>query len=159
MRILVLSVGRLKAGPERALVERYAERAAPLARTLGFGGVDMAELAESGARSPEQRKAEEGRALLARCLPGPLVVFDERGASCTSEDVAHRFSAWRDNGEAAINLVVGGPDGLDAEVRKAAALVLSFGAMTMPHQIVRALVLEQVYRCLTILAGHPYHRV
>lgn len=158
MRILVLSVGRLKAGPERALVERYAERAAPLARSLGFGVVDMAELPESNARNPDQRKAEEGRALLARCVPGPLIVLDERGANLASEDLAHRFSAWRDGGEAGINLVVGGPDGLDAEVRKAAALVLSFGAMTMPHQIVRALVLEQVYRCLTILAGHPYHR-
>ncbi len=159
MRILVLSVGRLKAGPERALVERYGDRAAPLARSLGFGAVDMAELPESAARNADQRKAEEGRALLARCLPGPVVVFDERGASCTSDDFAGKFARWRDGGETAINLVIGGPDGLDPGVRKAAALVLSFGTMTMPHQIVRALVLEQVYRCLTILAGHPYHRV
>lgn len=159
MRVLVLSVGRLKAGPEKALVERYLERAGPLARQLGFGAIDIAELAESNARGADQRKAEEGRALLARCLPGPIVAFDERGVDCTSEQFAHRFSTWRDGGEGGINLVVGGPDGLDESVRKAAALVLSFGAMTLPHQIVRALVLEQVYRCLTILAGHPYHRV
>lgn len=158
MRILVLAVGRLKAGPERVLVERYAERAGPLARALGFGGVDMAELAESPSRNASQRKADEGRALLSRSLPGPLIVFDERGANCDSEDFAHRLSAWRDSGEGAINLAIGGPDGLDASVRNASALVLSFGAMTMPHQIVRALVLEQVYRGLTILAGHPYHR-
>lgn len=141
------------------MVERYAERAGPLARTLGFGGVDLAELAESAARNPDQRKAEEGRALLARCLAGPVVAFDERGANPTSEELARTFSVWRDGGSGAINLILGGPDGLDASVRKAATLVVSFGAMTMPHQIVRALVLEQVYRCMTILAGHPYHRV
>lgn len=158
MRILLLSVGRLKAGPERSLVERYAERMVPMARTLGFGGVDVVELPESGARHADQRKAEEGQALLARCPPGPVVVFDERGASCSSEDFAHRLAGWRDGGQSAITFLVGGPDGLDASVRQAAALVVSFGAMTIPHQIVRALVVEQVYRCLTILAGHPYHR-
>lgn len=159
MRILVLSVGRLKAGPEKALCERYHERAGPLARSHGFGNVDLVELAESSARHSEQRKAEEAKALLGRCGPGPVIVFDERGISLTSEQVAHKFSTWRDSGEAAINLIIGGPDGLDASVREAASLVLSFGAMTMPHQIVRALALEQVYRCLTILARHPYHRV
>ncbi|MFT0891107.1 23S rRNA (pseudouridine(1915)-N(3))-methyltransferase RlmH [Pseudochelatococcus sp. G4_1912] len=159
MRILVLSVGRLKAGPEKALCERYHERSGPLARSLGFGTVDLAELPESSARNADQRKAEEAKALIARCGPGPVIVFDERGASLTSEHVAHRFSTWRDSGEAGINLIIGGPDGLDVSVREAAALVLSFGAMTMPHQIVRALVLEQVYRSLTILARHPYHRV
>ncbi|MFC0218583.1 23S rRNA (pseudouridine1915-N3)-methyltransferase [Pseudochelatococcus lubricantis] len=159
MRIAVVSVGRLKAGPEKALVERYHERAQPLARSLGFGTVDVLELSESSARHADQRKAEEGRALLARCLPGMIVAFDERGASLSSDDLARKFAGWRDAGEAGVNLIVGGPDGLDGAVREKAALILSFGAMTMPHQIVRALVLEQVYRCLTILAGHPYHRV
>lgn len=159
MRILVLSVGRLKAGPEKVLCERYHERAGPLARAHGFGAVDLMELAESSARHAEQRKAEEAKALLGRCRCGPIIVFDERGTNLTSEHVAHRFSTWRDSGEVALNLIIGGPDGLDASVRETATLVLSFGAMTMPHQIVRALVLEQVYRCLTILARHPYHRV
>jgi 23S rRNA (pseudouridine1915-N3)-methyltransferase len=159
VRITVLSVGRLKAGPERSLVERYHERAVPLARTLGFGAIDLPELPESNARHADQRKAEEGAALLARCASGVIVAFDERGANLSSADFARRLSGWRDAGEAGVNLIVGGPDGLDAAVRERASLVLSFGALTMPHQIVRALVLEQVYRCLTILAGHPYHRV
>ncbi len=54
--------------------------------------------------------------------------------------------------------MIGGPDGLDPKVRRRADLVVAFGALTLPHQIVRALVAEQLYRTLTILAGHPYHR-
>lgn len=159
MRVAVLSVGRLKAGPEKALADRYHERAGPLARQLGFGAVDLLELPESSARHADQRKAEEGRALLSRCPSGVMVAFDERGANLSSEAFASRLAGWRDGGEAGVTLIIGGPDGLCPTVRERASLVLSFGAMTMPHQIVRALVLEQVYRCLTILAGHPYHRV
>ncbi|MDJ1157550.1 23S rRNA (pseudouridine(1915)-N(3))-methyltransferase RlmH [Chelatococcus sp. SYSU_G07232] len=158
MRLVVVSVGRLKAGPERSLVERYVERAAPLARSLGLGALDLVEIPESRARRDAERKAEEAAAILARLGAGPVVVFDERGAALSSEAVAARFGAWRDAGETALHLVVGGPDGLDEAVRRRATLVLSFGAMTLPHQLVRALVVEQLYRAMTILAGHPYHR-
>lgn len=155
----VIAVGRLKSGPERQLVERYVERVQPLARSLGFGGVDIAELAESPARHGETRKAEEAQVLLGRCAAGPLVAFDERGAALTSETFAVKLGQWRDEGRGDISFVIGGPDGLDAQVRSRAALVVSFGGMTMPHQLVRVLVLEQLYRSMTILSGHPYHRV
>jgi 23S rRNA (pseudouridine1915-N3)-methyltransferase len=86
------------------------------------------------------------------------VAFDERGRSMTSEDLADRLRAWRDGGAPALACAIGGADGLDPMVRERAALVLSFGALTLPHQLVRVLVLEQLYRGLTILSGHPYHR-
>jgi len=157
MRLTVVAVGRLKAGPERELVERYRERIEGSARATGFAGLDLVEIPESRARRDDDRRAEEAGALLARAGSGALVAFDERGRSPTSEAFAARIGAWRDGGRDAAFLI-GGPDGLDESVRRRADLVVSFGALTLPHQLVRALVLEQVYRALTILSGHPYHR-
>ncbi len=158
MRLSVLAVGRLKNGPERDLVERYRGRLEGMSRSLGFTGPDFAELPESRARREGDRRAEEAAALLERAAAGALVVFDERGRSPTSEAFAARIGNWRDEGRPALHCIIGGPDGLDPSIHARADLVVSFGALTMPHQIVRALVVEQLYRALTILAGHPYHR-
>jgi 23S rRNA (pseudouridine1915-N3)-methyltransferase len=158
MRLSILSVGRLKSGPERELVERYGKRIEGIGRNLGMAGLDLVELPESRARRDDDRRAEEAAALLDRVGPSAVVVFDERGKSPTSEAFAERVRAWRDEGRAGLTCVIGGPDGLDPLVRQRADWVISFGSLTMPHQIVRALVAEQLYRVLTILAGHPYHR-
>jgi 23S rRNA (pseudouridine1915-N3)-methyltransferase len=158
LRLVILAVGRLKAGPERDLVERYRQRIAAIGRGLGMAGLDHVELPESRARREDDRRAEEADGLLARAGTAALVVFDERGRSLTSEAFAARIRAWRDEGRPALACLIGGPDGLAPPVRERADLVLSFGALTLPHQIVRALVAEQLYRALTILSGHPYHR-
>ena len=158
MRLAVLAVGRLKSGPERELAERYRARLETLGRSLGFAPVEIVELPESRARRPADRVAEEAVAVLEHAGPAPLAVFDERGRSLTSD----AFAAWvgqrRDEGRAGAVFAIGGPDGFGEAVRKRAELVLSFGGLTVPHQLVRVLVLEQLYRALTILAGHPYHR-
>ncbi len=158
MKLAIVAVGRLKDGPERELVERYGERARGLARTLGLSPVRFLEIPESRARREADRKAEEGAAILAKAAGTLLVAFDERGKLLASDAFAQRLAEWRDQGRAGASFVIGGPDGLDERVRAAADLVLSFGALTLPHQLVRALVTEQLYRALTILAGHPYHR-
>ncbi|GGK52112.1 23S rRNA (pseudouridine(1915)-N(3))-methyltransferase RlmH [Salinarimonas ramus] len=158
MRLALVAIGRLKAGPERALVDRYVERARALARPLGFSGPDLVEIAESKARREADRKAEEAAALAAKLPDGALVVLDERGRSLDSPTFASRLGGFRDAGRGAATFVIGGPDGLDETLRARADLVLSFGGLTIPHQIVRALVAEQTYRALTILSGHPYHR-
>lgn len=158
MRIAVVAVGRLKQGPERELAARYAARISGAGRALGVTGFEVVEIPESRARRDADRRAEEADAIIGKLGPGAVVVFDERGRSPTSEDFAARIGAWRDEGRAALSAVIGGPDGLCDTVRKRADLVVSFGALTLPHQIVRALVAEQIYRALTILAGHPYHR-
>jgi 23S rRNA (pseudouridine1915-N3)-methyltransferase len=158
VKLVICAIGRLKAGPERTLIDRYGERAVPLARSLGFGGVDVVELSESRARRDDDRKREEAAAIRARLSAGPLIAFDERGKALTSEAFANQLAQWRDSGAGDISCVIGGPDGLDPALRAEAALTLSFGAMTLPHQIVRLLVAEQLYRAMTILAGHPYHR-
>ena len=158
MRLSLIAVGRLKSGPERDLVDRYRGRIEGLGRVLAVSGVDFVELPESRARRDADRRAEEAAAILEKAGTSTLIAFDERGRSPTSEAFAERLKSWRDGGQGAVACVIGGPDGLDPTVRQRAALVVSFGALTLPHQIVRVLVAEQLYRALTIIAGHPYHR-
>jgi 23S rRNA (pseudouridine1915-N3)-methyltransferase len=159
VRLIIAAVGRLKSGAERELEARYLERARAMGRGLGLSPLDLAELSESAARRPEARIAEEAGRLLA-ALPGEalVVALDERGKSLTSPDFAGHVGRARDGGRGTLAFVIGGPDGLAPELRARADLVLSFGALTWPHQLVRVLLAEQVYRAMTILAGHPYHR-
>ena len=103
----------------------------------------------------QQRQLEIGMALAGAPR---LILFDERVKALASEAFAERLGAWKDAGEDAATFVIGGPDGLDPDLRAEADLVLSFGTMTWPHQLVRVMALEQLYRAMTILAGHPYHR-
>ena len=158
MRLAVIAVGRLKDGPERELCERYRERAVALGRGLGLSGPDIVELPESRGRRPDERKRDEAEAITAKLLPGLVIALDERGKSLTSETFAAKIASARDAGTAAATLIIGGADGLSEELRSRADLTIAFGALTMPHQIVRALALEQLYRAMTIIAGHPYHR-
>ena len=159
MKLLLIAVGRLKAGPERDLVARYAERCSASGRNIGFPSVEMREIDESRARRPEDRKSEEAAAIEG-LLPARArkICLDERGKALSSEDFAQKLGDWRDAGAGACAFIIGGPDGMDPSLREKADLVLAFGAMTWPHQIVRALAAEQIFRAMTILAGHPYHR-
>lgn len=147
----------MKAGPERELFDRYAKRAVALG---GAAGVSVAfrEFEESRARSVEERRAVEARLLLDAAGKGAWVcALDERGAAITSPAWAAEIAQAKDSGRD-YAVVIGGPDGLDPEVRRAARSLVGFGALTFPHQLVRVIAAEQVYRCLTILTGHPYHR-
>lgn len=158
MRLLVAAVGRLKAGPESELVSRYRNRAAKAGKALGFRAVDIAELDESRAPDATARKLLEARSLRGLCKGSRVVALDERGSSPDSLTFAKRLAQWRDAGEEATTLVIGGPDGLDPAFVAEADWVIALGTMTWPHQIVRVLALEQIYRATTILLGHPYHR-
>jgi 23S rRNA (pseudouridine1915-N3)-methyltransferase len=160
VRLTILAVGRLKAGPERTLSDRYAARFAALARSLGFDGPHGAECAESQSRRPEDRMSDEAKALLSALPPDAYTVaLDERGKSMTSPEFAELLKKQRESGKAQMIFLIGGADGLSETVRRRADLLLSFGAMTLPHQMIRVLLLEQLYRAATILQGHPYHRV
>jgi len=159
MRVTIVAVGRMKAGPERDLASRYLDRAMAGGKSLGLSGFTVTELPESRASSADARKGEEARAIGA-ALPDRAVVIalDERGKSLSSPDFATRIADWRDAGRAALALLIGGADGLDPALRQDADLMISFSAMTWPHQLVRILAAEQLYRATTILSGHPYHR-
>ncbi len=159
LRVSLVCVGHVKAGVERDLAARYLERARLAGRAVGLS-LDLREIDESRARRPEDRKAEEARAILARLEPRAVVVaLDERGAAIDSAAFAGLVAATRDEGAEALAVVIGGPDGLDPAFKKTAAHIIAFGAMTWPHQLVRVMASEQLYRAVTILTGHPYHRV
>ena len=160
MRLVVISIGRLKQGPERELAERYRERFDDIGRKLGFRGLEIHEIPESRARDAATRIAEEAAAMTA-LIPEKymLVALDERGKNVDSTAFAHQLGRWRDESVANTIFTIGGADGLSPELRRRAKMSIAFGAATWPHQMVRVMLLEQIYRAATILAGHPYHRV
>ncbi len=159
MRLALIGVGRLKSGPERELFDRYFKRVVDLARSQGISGVDLREVEEGRARRADDRQAEETRAILAVAPKGAwLALLDERGAAMTSAQWAAEIGKARDGAAPAYAVVIGGPDGLDPALRAQARTILSFGAMTWPHQLVRVMASEQLYRALSILGAHPYHR-
>ena len=159
MRIVIAAVGRLKQGPERELAERYRKRAADAGRKAGLDGFDIVEIKESRAGDAARRMLEESIAV-ANMIPerAVTVILDQRGESMSSSSFAGRLQGWRTENKAAVVFIVGGADGLAPSLRDNASLAIAFGAATWPHQLVRVMLLEQLYRAVTILAGHPYHR-
>ena len=158
MRILVAAIGKLKRGAESDLSERYRERAAKSGRGIGLRSLDIVEIAESRAREAQRRMLEESIAL-ANIIPkgAATVLLDPRGEAVDSNSFAKRLRGWNDVGRDAA-FVIGGPDGLAPTLSENADLHLAFGTLTWPHQLVRIMLLEQIYRAVTILSGHPYHR-
>ncbi len=159
MRIIVAAVGRLKQGPETDLSERYRKRAAQTGRQLNWRDVEVIEIRESRAEDPAKRRLEESIAL-ATIIPdkAAVVLLDVTGKALDSAAFATQLATWRGNDRPAVVFMIGGADGLAPSLRDKADLRLSFGAATWPHQLVRVLLLEQLYRATTILTGHPYHR-
>jgi 23S rRNA (pseudouridine1915-N3)-methyltransferase len=151
VRIRILCIGRMKDGPERALVDDYISRAQKTGKSLGYRAVEEIELNSSS-------KEDEGQRLLAKHGSGILIRLDERGEAWTSQDLSKRLARWRDAGEDAASFVIGGADGTSPLVAAAARHTVSFGVQTWPHKLVRVMIAEQVYRALSIEAGSPYHR-
>jgi 23S rRNA (pseudouridine1915-N3)-methyltransferase len=159
MRLQLCAVGRMKAGAERDLITRYQDRLAAAGRSVALGPVEVAEIDESRARRPEDRRTDEAERLVATVPSGAVaVLLDEGGKGLSSEDFAARIGAWRDRGVPSVAFLIGGADGHGPAARDRVELSLALGPMTWPHQIVRILLMEQLYRAATILAGHPYHR-
>ncbi len=156
MRVHLCAVGRLRAGPERALVDDYLKRFDRTGRALGLGPVSEVEV--------EDRKGggmEAEAALLARVVPqgAVLAVLDERGEVLSSPEFADRLARFRDAGRQDLAFVIGGADGIAPDLRGRADMALSLGRMVWPHMLVRVMLAEQLYRAASILAGAPYHRV
>ncbi|WP_372988710.1 23S rRNA (pseudouridine(1915)-N(3))-methyltransferase RlmH [Sulfitobacter sp.] len=156
MRVHICAVGRLRAGPEKDLIDDYLTRFDRTGRALGLGPIQIVEVEDkkNGGMPAEA-------ALLRRAIPDGAVicVLDERGRVETSPDFANRLGAWRDQGRGDVAFVIGGADGIAKEMRQDADHALSFGKMVWPHMLVRVMVAEQLYRAASILAGGPYHRV
>jgi 23S rRNA (pseudouridine1915-N3)-methyltransferase len=159
MRLLIAAIGRLKAGPERELAERFRERTEKSGRGIGIRTVEIVEIRESSAPQAERRMLEESVALANLIPDGAVtVILDEKGDNLDSATLAADLRTWCDTSRPVVVFAIGGPDGLAPQIKKRANIVLAFGRATWPHQLVRIMLLEQLYRATTILAGHPYHR-
>ncbi len=151
MKTVIVAVGRFRASAERALYDEYAKRLRP--------APELIEVEEKKKLAPRERVACEAELLLARVPKGAhLIALDETGKAMSSAVLARHLGRQRDAGTEAVCFVIGGADGLSASVLEAAHAVLSLGAMTWPHMLVRTMLAEQIYRAESILAGHPYHR-
>lgn len=155
MKVTLCVVGRLRAGPEKALIDDYLTRFDRSGRALGLGPARVVEVED---RKGGGMAAEA--ALLDKVIPAgaALVALDERGQVLSSPDFSDRLAGWRDSGRSEVVLVIGGADGLAPELRGRADLVLSLGRMVWPHMLARVMLAEQLYRAASILAGAPYHR-
>ena len=155
MKVKIVAVGRLRAGPEADLVSDYLDRFGKTGRSLGLGPASVQEVeAKKGGMDAEGE-------LLSKAVAGSQIVctLDERGKVLTSPDFANILAKWRDEGRAEVAFVIGGADGIDPKLRAHADYSLSFGKMVWPHMLVRVMLAEQLYRAASILAGSPYHRV
>lgn len=151
MHVTLLAVGRQKAGPLRDLFQDYARR-------LIFP-FEVREFEEKKKLPPAQLKVREGELILSAISPeSKVIALDERGKSFSSEGFATKLGDWRDEGHSDFVFIIGGADGLADEVRRRADLILQLGEMTWPHQLVRVLLAEQLFRAQSIWSGHPYHR-
>lgn len=156
MKVHICAVGRLRAGPEKTLIDDYLTRFDRTGRGLSLGPVSVLEVDDrkGGGMAGEA-------ALLRRALPDGAVIcaLDERGTVETSPKFANRIAGWRDAGRSDLAFVIGGADGIDPALRDQANHLLSFGKMVWPHMLVRVMLAEQLYRAASILSGGPYHRV
>jgi len=158
MHVTIAAVGKLK-GPERELYERYGNRVTQAGRPMKIGPLTTLEIGESRKESAAERRAGEAETLLGKISGGAmLIALDEKGDALTSEELARFLQQLREAGSADLVFVLGGPDGHGGVLREHAARTLSLGAMTLPHGLARVVLAEQLYRAITILAGHPYHR-
>jgi len=156
MRVHLCVVGRLRAGPEKTLIDDYLTRFDRSGRALGLGPARVVEVEDK----KNAGMAAEA-ALLRKALPKGAVIctLDERGKVISSPDFAQKMAGWRDTGRQDLALIIGGADGIDPSLRAEADFSISFGKMVWPHMLVRVMLAEQIYRAATILGGSPYHRV
>lgn len=151
MKITIAAVGRMKRGPVTDLIADYLKRTR--------WDVSIKELPDApGNLSADARRAREAKDILALVdKETRLIAMDSRGKQLTSTELSAAIVKFKTTGAKRLVLAIGGQDGLDASVTSAAALTLAFGAATWPHQLLRLMLAEQLYRAWSIEAGHPYH--
>jgi len=151
MKVTIAAIGKFKSSPEKEIFTSYIKRIP--------WQVDLKELEAKKALQGEQLKEAEA-ALLISAIPksSRIIALDERGKNISSSELAGLISLWQGESTSSVAFIIGGADGLADEVRKKADFTLSFGKLTWPHMLVRAMLAEQVYRSYSIISNHPYHR-
>ncbi len=159
MQIHIGAIGRLKNGPEKQLAAQYFDRVKKSGRAVGITGLDIKEYPESQNSTDVQRKAQEAEKLLAGCPPqSVLIVLDEFGKDDSSVEFSTMLAELKDGGTQSVSFLIGGPDGHDAQLLEKATRKMAMGKKTWPHRLVRIMLAEQIYRAITIMQNHPYHR-
>lgn len=153
MKISIVAIGKLARSSETELVKTYVERATNAGRALGLGPVEVVEV-----ESRKPGKAAEAVALQPHLGDAHVIACDEHGQARPSRAFAEEIAVLRDRGVRRLVFLIGGADGLAPELLAQAKGKLAFGPQTWPHAMARAMLAEQVYRAVTILAGSPYHR-
>jgi 23S rRNA (pseudouridine1915-N3)-methyltransferase len=153
VKIAIVAVGRLSRSPETELVKLYVDRATAAGRALGLGPVEVVEV-----ESRKPGKPAEAEALRAHLADSHVIACDERGKARASKAFAEEIGTLRDRGVRRVVFLIGGADGLDPALVAAAQSTLAFGPQTWPHALARAMLAEQIWRAVSILAGSPYHR-
>ena len=159
MKLHLSCIGRLKSGPEKTLADDYLTRINQLGKSAGLKSLVVHEMAESQKATAAQRGADEAAYLWSTAPSGvTTIVLDERGSSLSSEQFAQLIRKFADSAQSDLAFLLGGPDGHAPETRTKANHVIALGSMTWPHRLARIMVLEQIYRAVTIMVNHPYHR-
>jgi len=153
MHITLISVGKLKKGPEKELVDDYVTRFNKAGPGIGLRSLKLVDLASGGGLEAE------GKLILNAVPSGAKVLrLDEHGPAWTSVKLANQIATWRDAGTPTLCFLIGGAEGYSDAVRAAYADTLALGPQTWPHRLVKAMISEQLYRSVSLLAGLPYHK-
>ena len=156
MKLTLVAVGRLRAGWAQQACDDFLQR---LRRSVATEVVEVRDARRGKGGDPRIWRADEATRIRAALPPGaPWVALDERGRQWDSRGFAAWLARHRDAGVGRLSFVVGGPDGLDPSLREAASERWSLGKLTMPHDLARVVLCEQLYRATSILRGAPYHR-
>jgi len=151
LKVTVAAIGKFKKSPAEAIFTSYIKRIP--------WKIELKELeAKKGLEGEQLKAAEAGLLLSAIPKSGKIIALDERGKNISSVELADVISSWQSNGCSSVSFIIGGADGLNADMRKKADFILSFGKLTWPHMLIRPMLAEQIYRVHTIISGHPYHR-
>lgn len=161
MKLYIHAIGHLKSKtPESLMIENYQKRICAIAPSLGFSEFKILSYDTKKELSGQALRAFEGDMLM-KNITNPqdkIIILDERGMSCTSTEFSQIISGFRDNHAQKCHFLIGGADGLSDNIRKESDKMISFGKLTWPHMMVRVMICEQIYRTMTILSNHPYHR-
>jgi len=149
MKYIISAIGKTKSQHEDLITDKYLKR------------IKNIQIKQYEVKfNNEQKKIEEEGLKLINSTPpnGKLVLLDEQGENLTSLELAKIILSWRDNNISYINFAIGGAFGNGDEIKKRATKILAFGKLTWPHQMVKMMIAEQIYRIETIIQGHPYHK-
>ncbi|WOR14911.1 23S rRNA (pseudouridine(1915)-N(3))-methyltransferase RlmH [Hyphomonas sp. FCG-A18] len=153
MHVSLITVGKLKRGPEKELADDYADRFAKTGAGLGFRSFKLIEVASGGGLDAE------GERIAAKVPAGTAVIrLDEFGPQLTSKALSKDLAKRRDSGLPHLCFLIGGAEGYSDAIRAAYPETLALGPQTWPHRLVRVMICEQLYRAASLLAGTPYHK-